>query len=515
MKKTVSVNIKGLNFLIEEDAYESLQLYMDRLSDALRNDKGKNEIMEDIELRLAELFSTKLNEKKQVIELEDIQSILETLGDPSLFLDDEQNEEFNDKKFSDTHEKINTEKRLFRDTDNASIAGVCAGVANYFNIDVVIIRALFLIVFFFGGFGFPLYFILWIVVPKAKNTIDKLRMKGKPINVDSVKEEVENATERLEKRSSSLFNKFRNDESISRKFTSIGRVITFLVSIGAIAASLFFLIIFLIFVIGGLQFIPVQSHTGFLSLSELGELIFANTRDFSWFYCGLTMSAASFILILLLFGIKLLFRLKSKWSRIIFASFLTTGMIGIILCMVIGTKTSAEMAIEGEIERDIACTNAEELFVIPMNHSDLRNKDFKVISDGGLSLVGLSANRIVESGIYFQYRPSKDSLFHIIQHLGARGRSHKNALSKARNIEHKLSLSKETISINTSYSFPLKDKLRDQEVTIIIEIPIGKQVNIEGYKIGPGIYQSEGTSINDLLEQDGYLEGNGDYDHWN
>ena len=133
MKKTVSVNIKGLNFLIEEDAYELLHQYMDRLNHALRNDKGKNEIIEDIELRVAELCSSKLNERKQVIELDDIRSILETLGDPSLYIDEEATENNSTKQSNIPNDKIVSEKRLFRDTDNASIAGICAGISNYFN----------------------------------------------------------------------------------------------------------------------------------------------------------------------------------------------------------------------------------------------------------------------------------------------------------------------------------------------------------------------------------------------
>src|SRR5690606_26290084 len=110
------------------------------------------------------------------------------------FIDDENEESDHSRSsnYSDYEYSGNKkEKRLFRDTDNAQIAGVCQGIANFFNIDVVIIRIVWVLIFLFAGFGFLLYVILWIVVPKANTSIDRLRMKGKPITVENVREEVE------------------------------------------------------------------------------------------------------------------------------------------------------------------------------------------------------------------------------------------------------------------------------------------------------------------------------------
>ncbi|MCE2710999.1 MAG: PspC domain-containing protein [Cryomorphaceae bacterium] len=151
-----------MNFLIEEEAYECLKQYMDKLAHVLKNDKGGKEIIEDIELRIAELCTAKLNDRKQVIDTDDIKSILDTLGDPSQFIDEDK--PTNEDSFHSTKDQKQSsdEKRLFRDLENASIAGVCSGIANYLNIDVVIVRAIFLVIFFFGGFGLPMYFILWI-----------------------------------------------------------------------------------------------------------------------------------------------------------------------------------------------------------------------------------------------------------------------------------------------------------------------------------------------------------------
>ena len=111
MKKTISVNIKGINFVIEEDAYELLQNYIDRLTSVLKNIQGSSEIIEDVELRIAELCTSKLNDSKTVIEYQDIESILSTLGSPEDFVDEDENVT-NDEQQS-TNNKNQSERRLF------------------------------------------------------------------------------------------------------------------------------------------------------------------------------------------------------------------------------------------------------------------------------------------------------------------------------------------------------------------------------------------------------------------
>jgi phage shock protein PspC (stress-responsive transcriptional regulator) len=317
MKKTVSVNIKGMNFLIEEDAYELLQDYMNRLSHGLRNEKDSKDIIEDIELRIAELCTSRLNDKKQVIEIEDIQIILDTLGDPSQYLDEDDS---STSEFKETYEQKtyqhDRERHLFRDLENASIAGVCAGIANYFKIDTIIIRAIFLIMFFFGGFGFPLYVILWIVVPKAKSTIEKLRMRGKPITVDSVKEEVENAAKRFETETKSFANRIRREDHLSHRFSSLGKIIGAIVGVFLIIKGLFFLVMLMIFGVIGVRVIPVQSDNGYLSLPELAKMTIDTQSDYNWGYAGVMVAGFSIVFFLLLLGIKLVFRIRNRWSRL-------------------------------------------------------------------------------------------------------------------------------------------------------------------------------------------------------
>ncbi len=511
MKKTVSVNIKGMNFLIEEDAYELLQDYMNRLSHGLRNEKDSKDIIEDIEMRIAELCTSRLNDKKQVIEIEDIQLILDTLGDPSQYLDDEDSttQEFKESANQKTYQQ-DRERHLFRDLENASIAGVCAGIANYFNIDVIIIRAIFLIMFFFGGFGFPLYIILWIVVPKAKSTIEKLRMRGKPITVDSVKEEVEAAAKRFETETKSFANRIRREDHLSHRFSSLGRIIGAVVGVFLIMKGLFFLVMFMIFGVFGVRVIPVQSDNGYLSLPELAQMTIETQSDYNWGYAGAMIAAFSIIFFLLLLGIKLVFRIRNRWSRLSLISLFVTGFIGSMMVLVIGLKTGRELTIHGELEQEIGTYYGEQLTIVPHLSSYANNNKFRIKSDGDWGMLGIKGDKISEAGIRIHYRLSSDSLFHVYQTMSAHSHAHKAALTKAKNIHHSMSVDSNIVNLNNYYTYPITDKMRIQEVEIYIEIPTGKTVKINNETIRLG----ENTYNDKEFEEKGHLDGDGTYSHW-
>jgi len=177
MNKTISINISGFVFNIEEQAYETLNTYLNRIRSNFKNEEERDEIMADIESRIAELFQEKITSSKQVIIPNDISEVIEILGHPEDFQseeDFEQESDFQNNTDNNNDEKQKeTTKRLFRDPDNASIGGVCSGLGHYLNLDVVIVRIIFVILFVVGGSGFLIYLILLFVIPEAKTTTDK------------------------------------------------------------------------------------------------------------------------------------------------------------------------------------------------------------------------------------------------------------------------------------------------------------------------------------------------------
>jgi phage shock protein PspC (stress-responsive transcriptional regulator) len=183
MKITVSINLGGYSFNIDEDAYAELKMYLRSLELHFAGEESASEILSDIETRMAELFRTKITSFKQVINIEDVRQAISVLGTP---------EDISDSEGQTSREKFASPgyHRMYRDPDNRVIGGVCSGMGAYWNIDPVIVRIIFIALAFAGGIGVMVYLILYIVLPEAKTTAQKIEMKGEPVNIHNIKEAV-------------------------------------------------------------------------------------------------------------------------------------------------------------------------------------------------------------------------------------------------------------------------------------------------------------------------------------
>lgn len=206
MKKTLTINISGTIFHIEEDAYEELQKYMVVLKNYFGKDDEGNEIFADIEARIAEIFTEKTGGKKQAVTLEWVEELIETLGTPENFSEEAGEEE-------PLAGQKTRKRKLYRDPEQTVIAGVCGGLSVYFNMDPVVIRLLVvLLTLLSSGAGIFVYLILWVAVPKAVTTTQRLEMKGEEVTIKNIekflKDEVDAVKESYKKiRKSRFFSK--------------------------------------------------------------------------------------------------------------------------------------------------------------------------------------------------------------------------------------------------------------------------------------------------------------------
>jgi phage shock protein PspC (stress-responsive transcriptional regulator) len=184
MNEITQIHLGRESYTISIDAHQSLKKYLAAIRKAVDDDEVANEV----EVRMSELLIERGVTKDKVILPEDITYLKQQLGDPA---------DFNDEEVSEKHhaeDKNNKTRRLFRDTDNAMFAGVAAGLANYTGLDVVIVRILFvLLIVSSSGFGGVLYILLWLVVPPASTTSEKLQMHGKPVTLEALKDSVSKA----------------------------------------------------------------------------------------------------------------------------------------------------------------------------------------------------------------------------------------------------------------------------------------------------------------------------------
>ena len=184
MNKTVNINLAGIFFHIDEDAYLKLQRYLEAIKRSFTDSQGRAEIISDIEARIAELFNDRIQNNKEVIRIKEVDEIISIMGQPEDYLVDD--EIFEDEPQTSYKRKTSPSKKLFRDTDNSYVGGVSSGLAHYFGIDAIWIRLAWIILIFGAGTGFLLYILLWVLVPEAKTTAEKIMMTGEPVNISNI-----------------------------------------------------------------------------------------------------------------------------------------------------------------------------------------------------------------------------------------------------------------------------------------------------------------------------------------
>ena len=246
MKRNIRVNISGMLFNMDEDAYEALQAYLQKLEERFGSMAGGREIIDDIESGIAEMLNTKLNEHKSIINLADVEDVTRRMGDPGEIFEEageEPSSQSSRQEAPDWQYAEPVRRKLYRDPDSRVIGGVAAGLAKYFNIDVILVRVLFILLSFLGGPGVLIYIILWIVVPEARTTTQKLEMEGESVTIDNIEKKIREELNKLGDQLNDLKEKHFKKKSVTEPansfFNFLGRVIMVLfkaigIAIGAV-----------------------------------------------------------------------------------------------------------------------------------------------------------------------------------------------------------------------------------------------------------------------------------------
>ena len=193
MKKTLTVNLGGTVFHIDEDAYRLLDNYLSNLKIHFRKEAGADEIIDDIERRISELFAEKLTAGSQVITITDVEEVIARMGKP------EDMEAENDSEPSVGNATRTTiHRRLYRNPDDKLLGGVISGMAAYLGWDVTLLRLLLLVVLICGvGPLIPVYIVCWLVIPEARTAAEKLSMRGEAVTVENIGKTVTDGFEKV------------------------------------------------------------------------------------------------------------------------------------------------------------------------------------------------------------------------------------------------------------------------------------------------------------------------------
>ena len=220
MNQVLNINLGGYPITIDTDAYDSLEHYLNTIEHHFSDSEGCDEIIADIETRLAELFNEELG-KRSIVSSRDVERAIAIMGTPEDFGAEPiaANPKKRSNKSRAKSEGLNFGKKLFRDPEDQQVAGVCSGLAAYFGVeDPLWIRLAFVIFTISGGAGILLYIILWAITREAHSPSDRLAMRGETINVSNIGKKVEEEFERFSEKvnewgESEKFDKFMKKDS--------------------------------------------------------------------------------------------------------------------------------------------------------------------------------------------------------------------------------------------------------------------------------------------------------------
>jgi phage shock protein PspC (stress-responsive transcriptional regulator) len=480
MNQTLTVNISGMVFHIEVDAYDTLKNYLNKIKSYFNNSEEREEIMLDIESRMAELFSGMMNEKNEVIKTSDVEKVIEIMGKPEQYIseDEEQTQEFTNET------SIKGDKKLFRNPDDRLLGGVCSGLGAYIGVDTVWVR-LFFVAALFLGFGFLTYIILWIVMPEAKTASDKLKMKGEPINIQNIgkkfEEEANKVSDNLKNVDTNKFSKKAGSVLenivgvIGTIFTTIFNIVGKVLGVAFLIVGTFMLVVLLGMLFGSKTIFSITSDGVFsFEAHEFFNLIFVSQDQYYLAILGVLLLVGIPILTLIYLAIKLLFKIKLHYSFGLTMAILF--VIGMSICALVGIKMGTELSSDEEIVKthQIAATNSALMIKSP--NELLPGKG---ILEDKFTSISIDGETMYQSYVRLEIEKSKTDSILLEVKFSSNGSTTKEAIKNARTINYNYQISDSALVID-NYLSTLKDnKIRGQQVELTLYIPINQVVYLD------------------------------------
>lgn len=473
MNKTVTINLGGIVFHIDEDAYQKLSRYFDAIKRSLTNTSGQDEIIKDIELRISELLGEKLVSDKHVIGLKEIDEVIAVMGQPEDYIIEE---DPMTNSGQTSHKKI---KKLYRDKEKGMIGGVAAGLGHYFGIDVVWIRVIMLLLLFGAGTGVLAYVILWIAVPEAATTTEKLEMTGEPVTISSIEKKVREEFDTVSDKIKNVdYDKYGNQiKSGAEKFgNSLSEIImnifkVFAKILGVLLIILGITVLFILFV--GI----FTLGTGFFIKFPWTEFVNAgNFTEYPIWVFGLLMFLAIGIpfFFLTLLGFRLLSPKIKSIGSIAKYTLLAVWILAIVALIAIGIQQATEVAYEGKT------VQKETINILPTDTLEIKfrynenftndlddNDNFRLVQDDAKKAL------IYSNNIRFEIEKTDEKTPYIQIEKTARGKSFQEAKKRAEKIQYGFKLERNQLILDNYLLTSIADKFRDQEVAIYLFLPEG------------------------------------------
>lgn len=493
MKKTLTVNISGIVFHIDEDAYNILNNYLESIRVHFSRTRGGDEIVSDIESRIAEMLKERIGDDRQVITIDDIEVVIDTIGQPSEF-----GEEFtSDEDPSQAKSAARASKRLFRDPENSVLGGVCGGLGAYFHTDPVWFRIAFVLLCI-PGIGTPLliYVLLWIVIPEARTATERLQMRGEKVNISNIEKSIREEINHLRNK----FNDFTRGARRTYKKKSeayrpdlqpvgqaLGRVAELFVRIVLIFAGIILFLIGLSFLIALLTLIFGFGYDIYIMDSELVYISFKALTDFFigppgssiFFQLAFLLLIGLPLLMLLYAGVRLVFNLPR--TRFIGLSALNLWILALIVTAFYSFKVVRSFT-ETAVYKEKMKTELTGDRFIKMEVAENekfnqyhRYEEFVRIEDHNMIIT--SERKDFFYGIpRLEIEKYNGSTVEVEVFYQARGRSEVHAQRRAEHTIYSYDIDGAVLTFDRFFKLPDYEIWRDQQVEIVVKLPVGTRI---------------------------------------
>lgn len=492
MKKTFSININGLLFNIDEDAFEKLSSYLKALQKHFKNTEGGEDIVSDIEARIAEILKTQLKELQQIVTIADVDVAIETLGQP--FEMDEENETGSSKK----SKRSFANKRVFRDTDHQIIGGVASGLAAFFNIDPIIVRLIFVLSILLGGVGIVVYLTLWILNPAAYTTAEKIEMHGENVDIHSIEKKVREELETLKVRFESFSTEAGDVMKKKRKdsVNGMNHIGIFLFSTLRVFIRVIAIIIGIAFLIVGIALsialaatylgITPTFHFDEFSVGSLSFPAFINNYIITTPY-QLIFNIALFLVLfipvvgIIFSAIRLIFNLGRQ--KILGVSATVLWFVALFVVIPLSLKTIEQFKTES---KQIVVNTLDSIQSDTLNLSVFNQEFYKELQQNSSGSIYFENEELIlssddifygNSGLTFSKADGEN--FELVIRTSVRGENIAEAKERLRNTKYHFELEGNNLAVDPYFTLRLNEKWRNQSVTFEITIPEGKTLFIE------------------------------------
>ncbi|MDT0621995.1 PspC domain-containing protein [Croceitalea vernalis] len=491
MNKTVNINLANSLFHIDDAAYDKLRRYLESVKRSFAGTAGSDEIIADIEARVAELFLEKMENERQVITQKEVDAVINIMGQPEDYMVDEDIFEDQPKSSSSKTTSTSRVKKLYRDTDQKYIGGVCSGLEYYLGFDALWIRLIFLLLGIFTGFGFIAYILLWILVPEASTTSQKLDMTGKPINISNIERKVKEGFDDVADKVKNVdYDKMGDKVKSGSKtfFDTIGDIIMFLFKVFGKFIGILLIIVGASTLIG--LFIGLFT-VGIIDVVHLPGLDFYDIVNTSgapvWLVSLLLFFAVGIPFFFLLYlGLKILVNNLKSIGNIAKFSLLGLWLVTVGVLIALAVRQAAEFATVGSV-------SVKEEWVMADNDSiliQMNNSDYDLTMDRvhfGRMMLAYDDNDtpiLVSDDVRFDIKKSKDTIARLNIRKDSHGPTFEKARERAKKVDYGYNINGNVITLDDYLTTVSENKARQQEIRTTVLIPEGTIVSFGEYVSG-------------------------------